>query len=1101
MKNILKQLLIVFSFILVYSTNAQEKLELVDIKDISKKIIELEKNEEYQKAIDELNKVSSNDSAYMSFLTSTSYYNIKLKNYEEAIKITEKALGESQNDLYYYFIMNNASSYLNTNQFEKAIEQYDKGLKKFPKNYMFYYNKGVAYEGLKKYEEAAKMYQISITYNPFYANSHLKLGSLCYQQHLVAQAMMCLNMYLLLDPEGSYSINVLTFCNNMVAKKNENEKIPNIKLSVDDESFEEIDLIINNYAALSNKYKTNNKIELAIVKQNHALFNQLKKYKGNGGFWDKYYVPLYIYINDNNLFDPFTYTICYSVTNEKIKAIVNKNITSIKAFIPVFQKKWASIVGEQEEIIDGINKKVLYSYENSKIEGFGEYKNNLTVGKWVLFNSNGAISSLGSFNEKGEKDGIWTWYNKNGDISETASYKNGKPDGEYFYYFENGKVKTHGFYTEGKLNGLFEKFSEKGALLEKYTNVDGNIDGDYLSYYSLGKDFIEYKVPYKNGKIDGLVIQYFPDGKVQSEIPFKDGNRNGIEKKYYYNGQLEYKKEFKANNLIGEYFEYHPNGQIAFSGLCINGFFEGPFKQYYSNGKLEKELNYVKSKLNGTLKKYDSDGKIHYDYTYKDGEIIAYKFYNKNNEIIKETKKQKGEFYYEGHAPNGNITSEGFYNITGGKKGSWKFYNDNHVLTSESTYINDQIEGTKTEYYPNGKTKSIATYKSDTISGYYSSFYIHGIIKQQGWYVDDEAVGFWLDYYPDSKIENKNYYSNDKQNGFQESFNADGILSDKTFYKYGNLITEYYYDDKGNLLEEINIDVDSASYLLINHFNNNKINNVFNMLYGKKHGKYTSYHFNGKINIEGNYLNGEKHGEWKWYHSNGKIETIGNYAYGNKEGIWKDYYDNGTLDSETPYFFGKINGVEKSYNNTGVLTQTRDFEDNILQGEINFYSEDGKLQLTRYYLNGILVGYSYLDKNGNKLPIIPVVNETAKIVSYFDNGKVAREMELKNGEFINHYNEYYYTGQLYQEQEYINDNRHGKLLVYYPDGKLQIEKNYYHGFLHGEAKEYYPNGIIKKITPHLNDEISGWRKNFDESGKLISEDFYFGGEITSIKKY
>lgn len=1101
MNNIFKQLLTLSLFVLVYYANAQEKIELVDIKEISKKIIEFEKNEEYQKALDEISRVSPNDSAYMSFLTSKSYYNIKLKNYDEAIKITEEALQENQNDLYYYFIMNNASSYLNTNQYEKAIQQYDKGLERYPKNYMFYYNKGVAYEGLKRYEEAAKMYQISITYNPFYANSHLKLGNLCYQQHLIAQAMMCLNMYLLLDPEGSYSINVLTFCNNMVAKKNENEKIPDLKLSVDDESFEEIDLIINNYAALSDKYKTNNKIELAIVKQNHALFNQLRNYKGNGGFWDKYYVPLYLYINDNNLFDSFTYTICYPVTNEKIKAIVNKNITSIKEFVPLFQKRWATIIGEQEEVIDGIKKKVLFSYENSKIDGYGEYKNDKTIGKWVFFKSNGSINSIGSFNEKGERDGSWIWYDKNGNILETVSYKDGKLDGEYFLYFENGKVKTHGFYKEGKLNGLYEKYSEKGALLERYTNIDDNIDGEFLSFYSIGQEYIEYKVPYTNGKIDGLVIRYFPDGKIQSEIPFKDGLRNGVEKKYYYNGQLEYKKEFKENNLTGEYTEYHPNGQISFNGFCTNGFFEGPFKQFYSNGKLEKELNYSKGKLEGVYKKNDTDGKIHYEYTYRDGEVIAYKFYNKNNEIIKEAKKQKGEFYYEGHASNGNITSEGSYNIAGGKKGSWKFYNDNHVLTSEENYNDNKVEGVKTEYYTNGKISSVANYRADTVNGYYSSFYKYGQLKQQGWYVDGEAVGFWIDYYPDGKIQSKNYYSNDKQNGFQESYNVDGKITDKTLYKFGNLITEIYYNEKGDLMEEINIDVDSAHYILTNHFNNKKINNKFNMLYGKKQGKYISYHFNGEVSIEGSYLNGEKHGEWKWYYPNGKIETVGVYAYGNKEGIWKDYHDNGKLDSETPFLFGRINGVEKTYNEIGVLTQTRDFEEGVLQGEINFYSEEGKLQITRHYINGILVGYNYLDKNGTKLPLIPIINETAKIVSYFDNGKVAREMELKNGEFVNQYKEYYYSGQLYEEQEYVDDDRHGKWKMYYPDGKLEKERDYFYGNLHGEAKEYFPNGTLKKITPYLNNVINGMVKTYNELGKLVVEETYFGGEITSIKKY
>lgn len=1101
MEHFLKKLLLITSFILAGEfIYAQNKIEFVDIKDISKKIIEFEEAEEYQKALDELNKVSSNDSAYLSFLTSKSYYNVKLKNYEESIKITEEGLKANEPDLYYYFILNNATSYLNLKQYQKAIEQYDKGLEKFPKNYLFYYNKGVAYEELKNLEEAAKMYQLSISYNPFYANSHLKLGNICYQQHLIAQAMMCLNMYLLLEPEGSHTINVLTFCNNMVAKKNENEKIPTIKISPDDESFEEIDLIINNYAALNDKYKTNNKIELAIVKQNHALFNQLKNYKGNGGFWDKYYVPFYLFINENKLFDSFAYTICYSVKNEKIKAIVNKNIASIKSFIPVYEKKWAEIISIQEDIIDGVKKKVKYSYENQKIDGYGEYENGNPVGKWLIYNSKGEINSIGTFNSNGEKEGDWTWF-KNSNILEKLSYKAGKPDGEYFYFYTNGKIKTHGNYKDGKLNGLYEKFDEKGALIEKYTNVDGNIDGEYFSYYPIGEKYIEYKVQYKNGKVDGVAYHYFPDGKLLSEMPFKDGYRNGIEKKYFYNGNLEYKKEFKAGDLIGEYFEYHPNGNVLFTGMCINGLFEGPFKRYYANGKIEAEIIYSKGKQDGVVKNYDIDGKIFYEYTYKDGEVIAYKFYNKNGDIIKEAKKQKGAFFYEGYAACGNITSEGSYNIEGGKNGEWKFYSDNHILQSKEIYTKNMLDGEKTTFYQNGKIKSVVSFTLDTLQGYYSSFYNHGQLKQQGWYKDGEAVGFWISYYPDGTIEEKHYYSNDKQNGYQENYNVDGKLSDKNFMKYGEILTEFYYDNKGNIVEEIKIDVDSTSYNLINHFTNKKVNNIYPMLYSKKHGKYYSYHFDGTIRTEGEYLNGEKVGEWKWYHPNGKLETVGKYEYGKKEGVWIDYFDNGKLDSETPYYYGKIHGVEKSFNNKGILIQTRDFENDVLHGEINFYSEEGKLQLTRNYSNGRLIGYSYLDKNSKKLPMISIINETAKIVSFFDNGKISREMEIENGSFKNHYKEYYYSGILFEEQDYVDDDRHGSFKQYYPDGKLKFEKNYYHGYLNGDSKEYYADGTIKNVYPYLNGAINGVVKKYNNTGKLICEETYFGNEIVSVNNY
>ncbi len=1100
MKIQLKQVLFILSFLLSNIIFGQEKVELIDVNDITSKILAFEKDGEYQKALDELEKVPKNDSAYFSFLTSKSYYQVQLGNYEEAIKLSEEGLSSTDHDLYYYFILNNAVSYLNLKQYQKSIEQYDKALEMFPKNYLFYYNKGVAYEGLNKFDEASKMYQISISCNPYYANSHLKLGNLCYQQHLIAQAMMCFDMYLLLNPDGENSINVLTFSNNMVAKKNENEKVPNVKISVDDDSFEEIDLIINNYAALSKSYKINNKIDLALVKQNHALFNQLKTYKGNGGFWDKYYVPFYLYVN-NSYFDPFVYTICYSAKNEKLKAIVDKNITEIKSFIAAYQKKWLEILELQEDVVDGNLKPVHTLYVDGKIDGFGEYKNNKEFGKWTFFRSNGSISGIGYYDENGEKTGKWTWFNKKGDRDETAVYKDGKPNGEYYYYFDNGKVNIHSSYMDGKLSGDYEKYNEEGALKEKYTNVDGNIDGKYLSFYPIGKGFTEYKIPYKKGKIEGTAYQYFPDGKIQNEIAFKDGNINGTDKKYYYNGQLEYKKEYKENLLVGEYVEYHPNGNVSTSGICVDGFYEGPFNIFYPNNKIESELNYSKGKIVGIMKNYDTDGKLHYEFTYRDGEIIAYKFYSKNGDILKEAKKQKGEFYYVGYAPDGNITSEGLYDISGGKKGNWKFYTRNKVLETNEFLTDGQLNGEHTNYYKNGKISNISTYMNDTLNGYYSSFYSQGQLKQQGWYLKGQAVGLWISYFVDGTIESKDYYSNDKLNGLQENYNVDGKLSYKNEYDRGKLIHEYYYDQTGNLVEDINLIKDSASYQLVNIYTNGKVQNNFSMLYKVRNGLYKGYYFDGAPKADGNYLNGEKSGEWKWYHSNGKIETKGTYLYGNKDGIWTDYFENGKVESETPYFFGKREGIEKTFNDAGVLVQTRQFENDVLNGEVVFFSEEGKHQLTRFYINGKIIGYSYFDKTGNKIPMIPIENETAKVVGYFDNGKISREFEMVNGNFINKYNEYYYTGQLFEEQTYQDDNRQGLNKQYFPDGKVKLERNFNQDIQHGESKEYFADGKVKKIIPYLNGVINGTVKTYDTTGKLILEETYFDDEVIAMKKY
>ena len=85
----------------------------------------------------------------------------------------------------------------------------------------------------------------------------------------------------------------------------------------------------------------------------------------------------------------------------------------------------------------------------------------------------------------------------------------------------------------------------------------------------------------------------------------------------------------------------------------------------------------------------------------------------------------------------------------------------------------------------------------------------------------------------------------------------------------------------------------------------------------------------------------------------------------------------------------------------------------------------GKLQLIRFYNHGEIIGYSYLDKNGTEIAMIPLVNESGEIKAFFDNGKVSKTQEFKYGKLINNFKSYTYDGTLIEDIKYINDERHG----------------------------------------------------------------------------
>lgn len=94
-----------------------------------------------------------------------------------------------------------------------------------------------------------------------------------------------------------------------------------------------------------------------------------------------------------------------------------------------------------------------------------------------------------------------------------------------------------------------------------------------------------YCVDAKDAPINGMVIEYYPNGGVLREMTIRDGRENGIEKEYYKNGKLR----VVAN--------------------IINGEADGLSKLYNENGKLYMELNWVDGEAQD-IKVYDENGNI-----------------------------------------------------------------------------------------------------------------------------------------------------------------------------------------------------------------------------------------------------------------------------------------------------------------------------------------------------------------------------------------------------------------------------------------------------------------------------------------------------------
>ena len=66
----------------------------------------------------------------------------------------------------------------------------------------------------------------------------------------------------------------------------------------------------------------------------------------------------------------------------------------------------------------------------------------------------------------------------------------------------------------------------------------------------------------KNGKKEGLWIEYHTNGYLKSKGKFENGNKEGLRIKYYSNGQLKSKGDFINSNKEGSWEWYNLDGTI-----------------------------------------------------------------------------------------------------------------------------------------------------------------------------------------------------------------------------------------------------------------------------------------------------------------------------------------------------------------------------------------------------------------------------------------------------------------------------------------------------------------------------------------------------------
>ena len=115
----------------------------------------------------------------------------------------------------------------------------------------------------------------------------------------------------------------------------------------------------------------------------------------------------------------------------------------IAAIMLLFMTKADAVAQVQDNVVltdmgNGLYEVAVY-YEDGRLQEKGYMTNGLSTGQWVRYSPEGTILAVASYNESGEKDGIWNIYSTSRELAFELVYEN------------NVRTMARSFDTEGDM--------------------------------------------------------------------------------------------------------------------------------------------------------------------------------------------------------------------------------------------------------------------------------------------------------------------------------------------------------------------------------------------------------------------------------------------------------------------------------------------------------------------------------------------------------------------------------------------------------------------------------------------------------------------------
>lgn len=659
-------------------------------------------------------------------------------------------------------------------------------------------------------------------------------------------------------------------------------------------------------------------------------------------------------------------------------------------------------------------------FDNGNISSQENYTNNLLDGTATNYYYAGCKSSVIGY-KLGKKDGEERKFYSNGNLQTVNNFVLGAVTGTSTEYFKSGKLEETEEFSNGKAEGAFKLYHENGNLSVEGQNVKDNGQGVWKYYYSDGK--LKETRTYVNDVEEGPHVSYFENGLVSENYTTKKGKINGEATYFYEDGKL-FAKCMYDNGAVKLLTYYDKAGKALSSSELKNNVID--IVSYSIDGHKKAHFFYnQKGDLNGPDTLFYPSGKINQINQYKNGDAtdVSVSYYlNGNKKSVANMANGKENGYYESFYTNGKTQSEG-WKQDGQSEGEWDYYDELGRLTEKYYYLDDEINGYKEDFLPNGQKTTEQKYHRGWLEKM-TQFDKTGKVMA----VDSfpKATGKYTMIYPGGQLMVQANYVNGDFDGPYKTYYFDGSLESSLFY-----------------------------------------------IKGLKDSTYTTFYYGGAKDTEGHYKGGYKSGIWKVYEEDGKLFSTTPYSYDEMNGTKTYYFPNGGKDITLSYKDDDLDGPVIKYDPDGTLVDQVNFvkgsaqtytylgKDNKLLPPISLDSTKGVLKT--YFPNGKpsrLSGYS--DGVKNAAEIIYHVNGNVRLTD-------TTVYDISEGLST----EYYPNGKVKSEYHYLTDNVTGVCKEFNDKGILIKEMTFENGVSHGPTKYYNETGkIIKTMVYYYGTLVS-----------------------------